>query len=317
VRFPFAVGALFFFLVFSASGSAHPSGGLSSGAFPGRNGEIVFQRELVANGPLRLYLMRPDGTHQRAMAWTQDGDRDARWSPDGRWITYISGGLGCSALAVGRAEGTHARRLTAGRWCYEGATWSPDGKRILFTRFKGLTTRSMLLWTINADGTGLHHITSGDTEFDGQPAWSPDGTSIAFTRYSQAATIWLIDADGTNVRRLTTTTPSPEEGQPQWSPDGNWIVFSRETSHMAASGPQSTWDIFVVRSDGTDLRRLTRNAGSNTGPAWSPDGKRIVFTSVREHTGRPDIFVMNADGTGQKRLTNGLRDTSPDWQPNP
>jgi TolB protein len=72
----------------------------------------------------------------------------------------------------------------------------------------------------------------------------------------------------------------------------------------------------VIRSDGSGLRGLTTEAGRHTWPAWSPDGKRIVFVSVRG--GKPAIYTMNAHGSGQKRLVTGAVDYAyPDWRPIP
>lgn len=77
-------------------------------------------------------------------------------------------------------------------------------------------------------------------------------------------------------------------------------------------------DIFLIRPDGTGLRRLTRNAAQNVLPACSPDGKRIVFASSRGRGDYTHIYVMNANGTQQKRLTTGgLNHVSPEWRPRP
>jgi TolB protein len=221
----------------------------------------------------------------------------------------------CSQLYLVRADGTGAKRLGHDR-CSRDVAWSPDGSRIAFSKESrgGIST-------MKVDGSDLRQLTHGD---DFEPAWSPDGTTIAFVQEPLVGSLWLMDADGTNQHQLR--TPSryaycEGSSEPDWSPDGHWIAFTRECS---ASGPgddpNATRDwsnIFVVRPDGTGLRLLT-NAGLrrnfyNDSPAWSPDGKRIVFASDRGWT-RGDIYVMNADGTGQKRLTR-LPGWSgfPDW----
>jgi TolB protein len=158
---------------------------------------------------------------------------------------------------------------------------------------------------MNVNGVGVRRLTHGPLDTD--PAWSPDGKTIAFARYTGSGAIWLIDADGSNERQLT--TPRGEgDIQPDWSPDGRWIAFSR------ATGP-FRHDIFVVRPDGTGLRRLTRHTRGNSSPVWSPDGKRIVFASTRADRDLADIYVMNADGKRQTRLTKGTIDnSSPDWR---
>lgn len=82
--------------------------------------------------------------------------------------------------------------------------------------------------------------------------------------------------------------------QPAVSPDGQWVAF-----HSPSGGTNT--DIYVVRRDGSGLRRLTDDAAVDEQPAWSPDGTRIAFRSTR--TGAGDIYVMNADGSDQRRLT--------------
>ena len=76
-------------------------------------------------------------------------------------------------------------------------------------------------------------------------------------------------------------------------------------------------EIYTVRSDGTGLVRLTNNAASDTDPAWSPDGTRILFASNRAGAapGATDIYVMNADGSGVVRLTFGATASAPAWSP--
>jgi TolB protein len=78
-----------------------------------------------------------------------------------------------------------------------------------------------------------------------------------------------------------------------FSPDGKRIVF-----HATAEGASAP-DLYVINTDGSNLRRLTTHPDSDTTPTWSPSGTEIAFTSDR--TGRPQIYIMSADGTGPPR----------------
>jgi Tol biopolymer transport system component len=85
------------------------------------------------------------------------------------------------------------------------------------------------------------------------------------------------------------------------------LVF--QSNRQVAAG-----EIYTANGDGSEVRRLTTNAGTDAEPRWSPDGRRIAFASVR--AGVREIWMMNADGTGQQRLTQLAREaSSPDWSP--
>ena len=305
----FAVPLLLLTLAVPAAAPSRAQVAASSGssAVPKKNGDILY----VGHGPRSLYLMRPDGTHQRRLGSARNVWSPA-WSPGGKWIAYgatpRNGGL-CPQLYLMRADGTHTRQLTHARNCYLNPTWAPGGKRIAFEVWGGTATAG--IWTMNVDGSGLRLLTDkGNT-----PAWSPDGRTIAFRGPVSHEAIWLMDADGSNQRPLTMplqrrAAQSDTDMQPDWSPNGNWIVFSRQ--HPANREWQR--DIFVVRRDGSGLRQLTAHARSNTMPAWSPDGTRIAFVSDRAHRDLGDIYVMKADGTGEKRLTRNVDNEWPDWR---
>jgi TolB protein len=282
----------------------------------GRNGDILFVSLRVRNGHELLYLMRADGTHQRPITRAPGNVAAPTWSPAGKSIAYRTAETlkrPCTKIYVMRADGTRARRLTHDGGCYNNPAWSPEGRRLAFER-EGASGSSV--WTMNINGVGLRRLTHGGLDSD--PAWSPDGKTIAFARYTGSGAIWLIDADGSNERQLT--TPRGEgDIQPDWSPNGGWIAFSRSDDPTEGrGGTRYRHDIWLVRPDGTGLRKLTRHAGGNYSPVWSPDGKRIVFGSDRKHSDLMDIYVMNADGKRQTRLTKGTIDnSSPDWRARP
>jgi len=120
------------------------------------------------------------------------------------------------------------------------------------------------VWTIDPDGTDLTRLTdSPGPDFD--PSWSPDGTRIAFrSERSGEPEIWVMNADGTEQRRLTAGL------SPAWSPDGSLIAFA---------GPSGANGILtVIRPDGRGLRQLPGTEGGEY-PSWSPDGTRIAFNS--------------------------------------
>ncbi len=180
------------------------------------------------------------------------------------------------------------------------------------------------IYVLNADGSGKQRLTKGRSDI--LPRWSPDGKQIAFlARREQDHELvaehdlafhwflYIMDADGQNQRRVTKT---PIGMIFQWSPDGTRFVFqsSREDVKNKAKDGTASSAIYVMKSDGTQQKRLTPVENNDGFPSWSPDGKQIAFCSNRH--GNKDIFVMNADGSDVRRLTsNDANDSVPAWSP--
>ena len=144
---------------------------------------------------------------------------------------------------------------------------------------------------------------------------------IAFESGREGNTeIYLMDSDGGNQQNLTNNPAS--DHSPSWSPDGKRIVFVSDRAGHAKDGihGRPTYEIYVIDADGSNPQNLTNHRGDDGSPSWSPDGKRIVFSSDRDQ-GRDDphnseIYVMDADGGNQQNLTNSPHeDQYPSWSP--
>ncbi len=218
---------------------------------------------------------------------SDDSDGNPAWSPDGRKIAFVSDRDGDEDIYVmDAANGSNVERLT-----YFGAE---DEDRIE----GGIRIR--------LGGGGL-------------PVWSPDGQRIAFAwdRWEGNLDIYVMDADGSNVERLTDS--GALDGPPAWSPDGQRIAFGSRPSpsRQAAALSDGGGGIFAMNADGSGVERLTpERLTPDPGvvrdePAWSPDGRRIAFTSVR--SGNYEIYVMDADGSNVERLTDSS--AAPVWSP--
>lgn len=151
---------------------------------------------------------------------------------------------------------------------------------------------------------------TGDSALESQAAWSPDLTRIAYVAApgprSGDFQLYVANADGSEARRIT--RDSAVLGSPAWvRPTGEQIVYDATRAGRA--------QIYIVNRDGTGARALTSGQLSNTSPNVSPDGRKIVFVSLRESSpgGRNyDIYEMNIDGTAERRLTTSpRRDGSP------
>jgi TolB protein len=119
-----------------------------------------------------------------------------------------------------------------------------------------------------------------------------------------------MNADGTNLLKLTTPVSSADDESPNWSPDGRRIVFSSTRDFHNDN-------VWIVNADGGGVTRVTTNDSRGIYPVWSPDGSRIAFTSDRSQDAY-SIYTIAPDGTGVSRVTSGGRfDLDPDWQPVP
>jgi hypothetical protein len=175
-------------------------------------------------------------------------------------------------------------------------TYSPRGKRLAFTA-------QHRVWIVNPDGSGLRSVTDGTQEV-ADPAWSPDGAALAFTEGAPGAThIAVVGADGRGARRLTYTGV---DRSPAWSVRDR-IAFVRHTTHGGD-------ELYATNTQGTSSQRLTSTRGDEEAPAWSPDGRRIAFSSGSAP--HRTIAIMGANGGKAKRVTARKTDAAaPAWSP--
>jgi TolB protein len=180
-------------------------------------------------------------------------------------------------LFIAAADGSGERPLLATPDLDYDAVWSPDGTSIVFTSERG---GSADLFRVNADGTGLEQVTN-DPAYDDQAAFSPDGKQLVFvsTRGGGTANLWILDLSNRRARALTTGLGG--SFRPAWSPDGKWIAFS---SGRASEQPfaHGRWerlqvlDLYIIRPDGSDVKRITEHGNFCGSPKWTTDSRHVV-----------------------------------------
>jgi TolB protein len=212
-----------------------------------------------------IYVARADGSGARNLTRNPANDWGPDWSPDGRTIVFNSDRDGGMSGYLVSPDGSNLRRIQADAWV-EYPSFSPDGTRIAFM---GQDGGDYDIYVAEPETGAATRLTQAPGS-DGWPAWSPDGSTIAFTSERDDCLnaprsapcwsvpggepgahhdIWLMDADGSNERRVT-----PEFGQfMTWSPDGRYLLVSG-------------FSLYVIRPDGTGRADVLPQAGGI--PDW-------------------------------------------------
>ena len=162
------------------------------------------------------------------------------------------------------------------------------------------------IYVMEADGSAARKATA-NRSINNFPNWSPDGQAIVYTSYRQGnrPLLFLSSRGALRPGRLLAS-----DGHSQYR--GVFDPIGERLAVVLSSDGAS--EIATVRTDGKDLRRVTRSASIEVSPSWSPDGRRIVFVSDR--SGAPQLYLMDAGGGDAQRLTfNGAYNTNPAWSP--
>lgn len=199
-----------------------------------------------------------------------------------------------TAIFVSDADGTREQALIPSTGLDYNPVWSPDGHWIVFTSERN---GSADLYRVRLDGTGLERLTDSPA-YDDQAAFSPDGNQLVFvsTRNGGTADLWLLDLRTRQARPLTSGPGG--DFRPSWSLDGTQIAFSSDRGSTLPRESGGRWwvhlqlsAIYLIRPDGSGLRRLAQDVEFCGSPKWTRDSQSLV------------VYCMSGEETHMYRVT--------------
>lgn len=288
-----------------------------------------------------IWMVSTDGSQDVQLTNSPDGELKARWSPDGKWISFLSNrqlSKGAQVWLMDR-RGGEGKRLTEFKSGVSDYAWSPDSRKLLLTiadadpedTGKIKTTRPYVIdrYQFKEDVEGYRYkkvhthlylfdiashkldtLTRGSFD-EASAVWSPDGSAIAFVSdrtddpdKNENTDIYVIEArPGAVMRQLTRWTGS--DGSPRWSPDGSMIAYTRSVSdqdyHMYDEPVLS-----VVPAAGGEPRLLSRALDRPVySPRWARDGKHIIALVADDR--EEYIAAFSTQDGKMVRLSGGQR----------
>jgi TolB protein len=257
---------------------------------------------------------------------------EAYFSFDGQRLSFQSTkNHACDQIYTMKTDGSDVKLLSSGQGRTTCAHYYPDGKTLLYasTHLAGVgcppvpSMAQGYVWPIydsydifrvNADGTNLTRLTN-TPGYDAEATIAKDGRVVFTSVRDGDMEIYSMNGDGTDVRRLT-NLPGPDGG-PFFSGDGSKIVFrgrhpqpGTELTDYFSLLKQAIWrptslELFVMDRDGSNLKPVTTSGGASFAPFFTPDGKKIIFSSnLKNPRGRDfDLYLINVDGTGLEPVT--------------
>ena len=299
---------------------------------------MVVTATLTAQGPPAALAPPPDTAKEVHLSnvtqLTFGGENaEAYFSSDGQELILqsVRDGGECDQIYAMKIDGTNVRRVSSGEGRTTCAFFTPDRQHVVYASTylggKACPPRPDFsrgyVWPIydtydifksRPDGTGLTRLTS-TPGYDAEATIGPDGRIVFTSVRDGDMEIYSMNADGGDVKRLTNRVGP--DGGPFFSNDGKQIVFRGRT---LTPGPElddykslllkglwrpTSLEIFVMNADGTNLRQVTSLGGASFAPYFSPDGRKIIFSSNQHNPkGRDfELWLVNVDGTGLERVT--------------
>ena len=257
-------------------------------------GPIAFQSDRT--GVPQIYIMNADGGGLRVLTDDPLGAETPVFSPDGKYILFAAYvAEGNNDVFIMAADGSGRRRITDGPG-YDGHPhFSSDGSRVVFNSDRTTPDHAVSwsqrwheIFSVALDGSDLRQHTRCRSVCT-FGSLSPDGEQVLYRKTIEGASfswfltpgqrnseVFIANADGTTPVNLSNSAAF--DGWPRFSPDGDWIVFASNRA-----GPAGVGQLYLIKPDGSELRRVTDGPWSYVQPAWSGDGS-IIYAKQGEET---------------------------------
>jgi TolB protein len=245
-----------------------------------------------------LWIMDWDGANPHSLTQDKTLNMSPTWAPDGNALYFTSFRAGNADIYRYDLASGRITSFIASPSLDSAPSVSPDGQWVAYC---SSSEGNPEVYRVHPDGTGKQRLTFS-YGVDTSPSWSPTSRELLFTSdRTGVPQIYRMDSEGASVQRITFVGNYNETAR--WSPRGDLIAYaSREIG----------FQIFTISPDGSNERRVTGD-GSNLDPSWSPDGMKLVYTSIRSN--KASIWSCNWDGSDQRQLTFGMDATQPQWGP--
>ncbi|MCE7993619.1 MAG: DUF5050 domain-containing protein [Roseivirga sp.] len=270
--------------------------------------EAIYYASSAGTSGRDIYRISPDGgkpvriTHYKGRGHYPHHN-SPKVSPDGTRLVYQNDTDGHDryAIWVMNSDGSKQQRLTQKEGMYPN--WSPDGKTIVFT---GRRSGTWEILTVPANG-GAEALLTQNHKSAQKPGWgatstySADGTQL-FYSYVREKVLYQMNLKSGEVSALSSTNESVTH--PIVSPDGKRIAANRKTGEG--------YKLVTMSTSGTDIKEVVSNVVSYSPPAWSPDGKALLFAGMVN--GNQELFKVDMETGKETRLTsNNDFDALPTW----